>query len=105
MKGNERNFLKKVKQYRNEKRSIHQKKRKLYSITLKLEKLESDFKEEKVRICFGSKVLFHKQFHLEENAFNVSRVEKKMAKKQELLNLPLSALKMKPSETNPARMI
>ena len=47
MKGNEPNFHKKVKQYRNLKRSIHQKKRKRYSLTLKLEKLESDFKEEK----------------------------------------------------------
>src|SRR3954469_7694474 len=67
MKGNEPNFHKKVKQYRNLKRSIHQKKRKRYSLTLKLEKLESDFKEEKVRIYFGSKDLFQKQFHLEEN--------------------------------------
>ena len=67
MKGNETNFLKKVKQYRNIKKYIHQKKRKLYSLTLKLEKLESDFKKEKVRICFGSKDLFHKQFNLEEN--------------------------------------
>ena len=67
LKGNETNFHKKVKQYRNIKRSIHQKKRKLYSLTLKLEKLESDFKEGKVRICFGSKDLFQKQFNLEEN--------------------------------------
>jgi IS605 OrfB family transposase len=67
MKGNETNFHKKVKQYRNIKRSIHQKKRKLYSLTLKLEKLGSDFKEGKVRICFGSKDLFQKQFNLEEN--------------------------------------
>ena len=67
MKGNETNFHKKVKQYRHIKRSIHQKKRKRYSLTLKLEKLESDFKEGKVRICFGSKDLFQKQFNLEEN--------------------------------------
>jgi hypothetical protein len=37
-------------------------------MNLKLEKLESNFKEKRVRICFGSKDLFHKQFNLEENA-------------------------------------
>lgn len=67
MKGNESNFLKKVKQYRNVKRLIHQKKRKLYSLTIKLEKLKKDFNEKKIRICFGSKDLFQKQFNLEEN--------------------------------------
>ena len=67
MKGNEDDFHKKVQQYRNLKRYIHQKKRKLYSMTLKFKKLESDLKEERVRICFGSKDLFHKQFNLKEN--------------------------------------
>ena len=55
MKGNESNFPRKVKQYRNLKRFIHQKKRKLYSMNLKLEKLESDFNNGIIRICFGSK--------------------------------------------------
>ena len=39
MKGNEPNFHKKVKQYRNVKRSIHQKKRKLYSMNIKTGKV------------------------------------------------------------------
>ena len=82
MKGNEPNFHKKVKQYRNVKRSIHQKKRKLYSLTLKLEKLESDFKEEKVRICFGSKDLFQKQFHLEENDMTFDQWKKEWEDKR-----------------------
>ena len=82
MKGNEGNFHKKVKQYRNVKRFIHQKKRKLYSLTLKLKKLESDFKEEKVRICFGSKALFQKQFHLEENDITFEQWKKEWKEKR-----------------------
>ena len=82
MKGNEPNFHKKVKQYRNLKRSIHQKKRKRYSLILKLEKLESDFKEEKVRICFGSKDLFQKQFHLEENDMTFDQWKKEWKDKR-----------------------
>ena len=82
MKGNEPNFYKKVKQYRNVKRFIHQKKRKLYSLMLKLEKLESDFKEEKVRICFGSKDLFQKQFHLEENGLTFKQWKKEWEEKR-----------------------
>ena len=82
MKGNEGNFHKKVKQYRNLKRSIHQKKRKQYSLTLKLEKLESDFKEEKIRICFGSKDLFQKQFHLEENDITFKQWKKEWEEKR-----------------------
>src|SRR4051794_23500806 len=82
MKGNEANFRKKVKQYRNIKRSIHQKKRKLYALTLKLVKLESDFEEEKVRICFGSKDLFQKQFHLEENGITFDQWKKEWKEKR-----------------------
>ena len=41
MKGNETNFHKKVKQYRNIKRSIHQKKRKLYFLNGLVEKIIS----------------------------------------------------------------
>ena len=81
-KGNETNFHKKVKQYRNLKRSIHQKKRKRYSLTLKLEKLEHDFKEDKVRICFGSKDLFQKQFHLEENGITFKQWKKEWEEKR-----------------------
>ena len=87
MKGNEPNFHKKVKQYRNVKRSIHQKKRKLYSINLKLEKLESDFKVEKVRICFGSKDLFQKQFHLEENGLTFKQWKKEWEEESNPIDL------------------
>ena len=104
MKGNEPNFHKKVKQYRNVKRSIHQKKRKLYSMNLKLEKLESDFKVEKFRICFGSKDLFQKQFHLKENGLTFIQW-KKNGKKKRLANSPLLAQKTKHSGINHARMI
>ena len=82
MKGNEPNFPKKVKQYRNLKRSIHQKKRKRYSFILKLEKLESDYEEEKVRICFGSKDLFQKQFNLEENGLTFKQWKKEWEEKR-----------------------
>ena len=82
MKGKEAKFLKKVKQYRNLKRYIHQKKRKLYSLTLKLKKLESDFNAEKVRICFGSKSLFKKQFHLEENGMTFAQWKKEWQEKR-----------------------
>ncbi|MFC3883631.1 hypothetical protein ACFOU2_08960, partial [Bacillus songklensis] len=67
MKGNEKTFLKKVKNYRRLRNYIHQKKRKLHSLTIKLAKLEQDQKQRIVRICFGSKEFFSKQFNLEEN--------------------------------------
>lgn len=67
MKGNEKTFLKKVKNYRKLRNYIHQKKRKLYAWTIQLEKLERDQKQQIVRICFGSKEFFSKQFNLEEN--------------------------------------
>ncbi|MCG7336491.1 transposase [Sporosarcina sp. ACRSM] len=67
MKGNEPLFLKKVKNYRKLKELIHQKKRRLHRLQLKLERLESDEKRGIVRLCFGSKAFFHKQFHLIDN--------------------------------------
>ncbi|KAA9029979.1 IS200/IS605 family accessory protein TnpB-related protein [Niallia endozanthoxylica] len=82
MKGNEANFLKKVKRYRNIKRFIHQKKRKLYSMNLKLKKVESDFHHGIVRICFGSKELFQKQFHLEENGLTFQQWKKEWGEKR-----------------------
>ncbi len=47
----------------------HHKKRKLYRLEQKLERLQRDQAEGKVRICCGSKKLFHAQYHLEENSF------------------------------------
>ena len=67
MKGNQKNFLKKVGNYRKLRNYIHQKKRKLHSLIIKLEKLERDQNQKIVRICFGSKKIFRKQFNLEEN--------------------------------------
>ena len=67
MNENEKNFLKKVTKYRKLRQYIHQQKRKLHSLILKLEKLIKDKENNVIRLCFGSKVLFHKQFHLEEN--------------------------------------
>ena len=47
----------------------HQKKRRLYLLESKLKKRKKDKEENKIRICFGSKKLFQKQFHLEENGY------------------------------------
>lgn len=62
-------FLKQVKKYRNLKFYLHQKKRRLRNLQQKLKKLQVDVINKKIRICFGSKKLFHKQFHLEENQY------------------------------------
>ncbi len=62
-------FPKQHKKYRNMKFYLHQKKRRLRNIQHKLEKLKSDELNHKIRICFGSKKLFHKQFYLEENKY------------------------------------
>ncbi|WP_428911659.1 IS200/IS605 family accessory protein TnpB-related protein [Niallia sp. Krafla_26] len=58
-----------VKRYQNIKFVLHQKKRKLRNLQQKREKLTCDIEVNRVRICFGSKKLFHKQFHLEENGY------------------------------------
>jgi IS605 OrfB family transposase len=62
-------FQKHVKKHRNLKFYLHQKKRRLRNSQQKLEKLKSDEFHKKIRICFGSKKLFHKQFHLEDNKY------------------------------------
>jgi IS605 OrfB family transposase len=62
-------FPKQNKKYRNLKFYLHQKKRRLRNLQQKLEKLKSDEVNKKIRLCFGSKKLFHKQFHLEENKY------------------------------------
>ncbi|MBO0600754.1 IS200/IS605 family accessory protein TnpB-related protein [Sporosarcina sp. E16_3] len=67
MRGDEPSFLKKVNSYRKLKMAIHQKKRKLHRLQVKMERLECDEKCGVARLCFGSKKLFHKQFHLTEN--------------------------------------
>lgn len=62
-------FPKQIKKYRTIKFYLHQKKRRLRNILQKVEKLKADERCKKIRICFGSKKLFHKQFHLEENNY------------------------------------
>ena len=49
---------------------VHQKKRRLHSLQLKLDKLLLDQKQDKVSLCFGTKKLFHAQFNLEANNYN-----------------------------------
>lgn len=62
-------FQKIHKTYRNLKFYLHQKKRRLRNLLQKLEKWKSIKEKGRIQICFGSKTLFHKQFHLEENGY------------------------------------
>ena len=48
---------------------IHQKKRKLNRLKDRLSQLKQDLKDGRIRICFGSKKLFNKQFNLKENGY------------------------------------
>ena len=48
---------------------IHQKNRRLALLEHKRKSLQDDEKAGKVRLCFGSRQLFHAQFHLEENGY------------------------------------
>ena len=64
----EKKIEKLIKQ-KNNPRSIHQKKRRLFNLTCKLKQQIADHSEEKVRLCFGSKKLFRSQFTLEANKF------------------------------------
>jgi IS605 OrfB family transposase len=82
MKGNEKHFLKKVNSYRRMRTYIHQKKRKLHSLNLKLTKLVDDQQNKIVRLCFGSKELFHKQFHLKENNLSLLEWKKEWQEKR-----------------------
>ncbi len=49
---------------------IHHKKRKIKNLQEKLSKLLNDKETEKIRLCFGSKKLFKKQFNLQENGYS-----------------------------------
>ena len=62
-------FLNTVKHYRRIKSSLHHKKRKLETLKQKYNHLKNDVGSGKIRICFGSKSLFKKQFHLEKNNY------------------------------------
>lgn len=48
---------------------LHQKRRRLARLEHGLKELAADRKAGRVRICFGSKKLFHAQFHLPENGY------------------------------------
>jgi IS605 OrfB family transposase len=48
---------------------LHQKKRRLHILQTKLEAMQADHSAGKVRLCFGSKKLFHAQFDLQANGY------------------------------------
>jgi len=48
---------------------LHQKQRRLAGLELRFEQLEAERKASRIHLCFGSKKLFHGQFHLEANGF------------------------------------
>ena len=48
---------------------VHQKRRRLATMQSRLAALEADIAQERVRLCFGSKRLWRKQHHLEQNGY------------------------------------
>jgi IS605 OrfB family transposase len=48
---------------------VHQKKRLLFTLKQKLEKVQSAIDLKKISLCFGSKHLFQQQYHLQENGY------------------------------------
>lgn len=48
---------------------LHQKKRRLRMLQARLSNMQADQTADKVRLCFGSKKLFHAQFNLEANGY------------------------------------
>ena len=48
---------------------VHQKRRRLCNLQSKLAVLEADIVEGRVRLCFGSRRLWYKQHHLEQNGY------------------------------------
>ena len=51
------------------KKVLHQKKRRLSTLRSQLKKLQTAQETTQVSLCFGSRKLFHAQFHLEENNY------------------------------------
>ena len=49
---------------------VHQKRRRLANLRLRRAALEADVEAGRVRLCFGSKRLWHKQHHLVENGYS-----------------------------------
>jgi IS605 OrfB family transposase len=50
--------------------TLHQKKRRLNNLKIKLENLKADKDQNIIRLCFGTKRLFRAQFSLEENGYS-----------------------------------
>ena len=48
---------------------VHQKRRRLTNLRSRLAALEADIEAGRVRLCFGSRRLWHKQHHLEEHGY------------------------------------
>ena len=48
---------------------VHQKRRRLGNLKTRLAALEADIAADRVRLCFGSKRLWRKQYHLEANGY------------------------------------
>ena len=48
---------------------VHQKRRRLANLKFRLAGLEADVAAGRVRLCFGSKRLWRKQHHLEQNGY------------------------------------
>jgi IS605 OrfB family transposase len=65
----DKKFPKIAKNYKKLKHRIHHTKRKVQSLKHDLSLLKSDMDKDTVRICFGSRALFSKQFNLKENGF------------------------------------
>ena len=59
----------KIKKIRNSS-TVHQKKRRLSNLKIKLENLKADKAQNIVRLCFGTKPLFRAQFSLKENGYS-----------------------------------
>lgn len=69
LKMNDKRFKATQVKYKKIKNRIHYTKRKINAISDKLRKLENDLEQNIVRICFGGKELFQKQFNLKENGY------------------------------------
>lgn len=61
--------IKKIEKRKNKSNKLHQKKRRCNQLRSKLKKLIADQEQDKFSLCFGSKKLFHAQFHLEANGY------------------------------------
>ena len=69
LKMNDIKFKKTQAKYKSIKNSIHYTKRKIQKYTHIILKLEKDFENQIVRMCFGGKDFFQKQFNLSENGY------------------------------------